>query len=44
MADDWKVNANGFGIGSNLYKAGKSLEDVRATAKILVVAKDFMGV
>ena len=44
MADYWKVNANGFGIGSNLYKAGKSLDDIRATAKMLVAAaKDFMG-
>jgi 2-dehydro-3-deoxyphosphogalactonate aldolase len=44
MADYWKVNANGFGIGSNLYKAGKSLDDIRATAKMLVAAaKEFMG-
>jgi len=44
MADYWKVNANGFGIGSNLYKAGKSLEDIRASAKALVAsAKEFMG-
>ena len=44
MADYWKVNANGFGIGSNLYKSGKSLDDIRATAKMLVAtAKEFMG-
>lgn len=38
MADYWEVNANGFGIGSNLYKSGKSLDDVRAAAKALVAA------
>lgn len=44
MADYWKVNANGFGIGSNLYKAGKSLDDIRASAKALVAsAREFMG-
>ena len=44
MADYWKVNANGFGIGSNLYKSGKSLDEVRATAKSLVAAaREFMG-
>lgn len=44
MADYWKVNANGFGIGSNLYKSGKSLDDIRVSAKALVAAtKQFMG-
>ena len=44
MADYWKVNANGFGIGSNLYKSGKSLDEIRATAKMLVAAaREFMG-
>lgn len=44
MADYWKVNANGFGIGSNLYKSGKSLDDIRAAAKALVAAvKQFKG-
>ncbi len=44
MADYWKVNANGFGIGSNLYKSGKSLDEVRAAAKSLVAAaREFMG-
>jgi len=44
MADYWEVNANGFGIGSNLYKSGKSLDDVRASAKALVAAvKQFKG-
>lgn len=44
MAEYWKVNANGFGIGSNLYKPGKSLDEVRAAAKALVAAaRQFMG-
>jgi 2-dehydro-3-deoxyphosphogalactonate aldolase len=44
MADYWKVNANGFGIGSNLYKSGKSLDDIRAAAKALVAtARQFMA-
>jgi 2-dehydro-3-deoxyphosphogalactonate aldolase len=44
MADYWKVNANGFGIGSNLYKSGKSLVDIRASAKSLVAAtKQFVN-
>lgn len=44
MADYWKVNANGFGIGSNLYKAGKTLDEIRAAAKSLVAAaNEFMS-
>ncbi len=44
MADYWKVNSNGFGIGSNLYKSGKSLDEIRAAAKSLVAAaRQFMG-
>ena len=36
MAEYWAVNANGFGIGSNLYKSGKSLDDIRVSAQSLV--------
>ena len=43
MPDYWKASANGFGIGSNLYKSGKSLDEIRASAKALVAcAHDFM--
>ncbi len=43
MPEYWKASANGFGIGSNLYKAGKSLDEIRASAKALVAcALEFM--
>jgi 2-dehydro-3-deoxyphosphogalactonate aldolase len=44
MAEYWRVNANGFGIGSNLYKAGKTIEEVRAAARVLAgAARAFMN-
>ncbi len=38
LADYWSAGARGFGIGSNLYKPGKSVADVAATAAELVAA------
>ncbi len=38
MTDYWSAGVNGFGIGSNLYKPGKSLDDIRDAAKRLVSA------
>lgn len=36
---DWiKAGASGFGLGSNLYKAGKSVEDVRRDAQKYIQA------
>jgi 2-dehydro-3-deoxyphosphogalactonate aldolase len=36
---DWLVaGVSGFGIGSNLYKSGKSLQDIRKSADELVAA------
>lgn len=38
---EWKAaSADGFGIGSALYKPGMSVEDVRAKARTLVAAFD----
>ena len=40
---DWiKAGANGFGIGSSLYKPGDSIADIAAKAKDLVAAWDDM--
>jgi 2-dehydro-3-deoxyphosphogalactonate aldolase len=36
LADFWQKGANGFGIGSDLYKAGRSLEDIGQRALALV--------
>lgn len=38
MSAYWQVNCNGFGIGSNLYKTGKSLEQLSCSAVSLVRA------
>lgn len=36
---EWKAaGANGFGLGSNLYKPGKSVEDVEQSAREIVAA------
>jgi 2-dehydro-3-deoxyphosphogalactonate aldolase len=32
MAPWWDVGADGFGTGSNLYKPGAAIDDVRAAA------------
>ena len=36
MADYWQAGAAGFGLGSALYKPGKSLGDISASATKLV--------
>ena len=38
MGDYWSAGAKGFGIGSNLYKPGKSLGEIRTSARALVAA------
>jgi 2-dehydro-3-deoxyphosphogalactonate aldolase len=38
MADWWKVGARGFGLGSDLYKAGQSAEETREKAQAAVAA------
>jgi 2-dehydro-3-deoxyphosphogalactonate aldolase len=38
MADWWAAGVRGFGLGSDLYKAGRSVEDVFARAKAAVKA------
>jgi len=38
MADWWKVGARGFGLGSDLYKAGQSPEETRDKAQAAVAA------
>jgi 2-dehydro-3-deoxyphosphogalactonate aldolase len=38
MATYWQAGANGFGIGSSLYKPGKSAADVSRDGKALVAA------
>lgn len=43
LADYWAAGARGFGIGSNLYKPGKSVTDVAATAAALVAAVSSLG-
>lgn len=36
MADYWNAGAAGFGIGSNLYAPGRSIEEIRLRARELV--------
>ena len=38
MRGYWQVGANGFGIGGALYKSGKSINDIRTSAKAFVMA------
>ena len=38
MRGYWQVGANGFGIGGALYKSGKSINDIRTSAKEFVMA------
>ena len=41
---DWiKAGANGFGIGSSLYKPGRSVQDVAARARDIVAAWDALS-
>lgn len=43
MADWHTAGADGFGLGSNLYKPGKSSADVAASARSLVAAQRALG-
>jgi len=38
MRGYWQVGANGFGIGGALYKSGKSINEISASAKEFVMA------
>ena len=38
LAEYWRAGARGFGIGSALYKPGKTAESVAADARVLVAA------
>ncbi len=45
MVDYWAAGANGFGIGSNLYKPGKSLAEIRdAARKLVAAARTFLDI
>ena len=40
VADWLKAGASGFGLGSNLYRPGDSVDDVAARAKDIVATWD----